>query len=255
MSRPQQRNILLRSLRRVLIALALIYLIGVAALWVFQRRLMYHPTHEPVAMALTEWMPDGQYSGYVREGSGENVWLFLNGNAGQASRFTFAADLLPRTDKVYFLEYPGFGARPGSPSMATLNAAAEKACGDIRRENPGAKLTVIGVSLGSGPAAHLGSIANPPERIVLIVPFGRMSDESQYKYPYLPARWLVRDDWDNIASLRNYRGRLQIFAERDDLMIPVKHARALHAALPQSEYTELPGGHGDWKHAIPLLSQ
>lgn len=253
MARPSLGKRLLGSLRRIACALAFVYVLTIVVVFCIQRTLMYHPTHEPPHTALAEWRADGTSLGFFRRGTSGNAWLFLNGNTGQASRFTFAADRLPAADSVYFLEYPGFGDRKGKPSMQSLNAAAEDALARIRAENPGTKVFVIGVSIGTGPASHLGSIANPPERIVLIVPYCRMAEESQYKYPWLPAKWLVRDNWDNAAALRNYRGRLQIFADTEDRMIPIVHARALRDALPQSEYTELSGGHGDWDNALAHL--
>jgi uncharacterized protein len=245
---------LLRLARVAALTAVLSYIALLGFAWAFQSVLMYHPTHDGTPATLPEWRPNGVYAGLVREGAGETVWLVLHGNKGESSRFVFIANHLPARDKVYFLEYPGFGRRPGRPSMESLNTAAEQAVADIRAENPRCRLSVIGVSLGTGPAAHLGPIENAPERIVLVVPFRDMAEESQYKYPMLPAKWLVRDNWDNAAALKNYRGRLDIYADTDDRMIPVSHARALKADLPRAGYVELPGGHNDWSKSIGVLS-
>jgi pimeloyl-ACP methyl ester carboxylesterase len=249
-----ERKFLLRLAKIALAVILLTYAALVAGMWLLQEKLMFHPSHDGKAAAFADWTVNGDYVGLVRDGDTANVWLVLMGNTGEVARFTWIAQHLPPRDRVYFLEYPGYGRRPGNPSASALNAAAEKAVADIRAANPKSLLSVFGVSLGTGVASHLGLLAEPPERIVLAVPFRRMREEAQSKYPYLPSKWLVKNNWDNAAALKNYKGTLDIYACTDDRMIPVKHARALKADLPRASYRELPGGHGDWGKSIGVLS-
>ncbi len=244
----------MRLAKIVLVVVVVAYAALVAGMWLLQEKLMFHPSHDGKVALLADWTVNGAYVGLVRDGDAANVWLVLMGNTGEAARVVSIASHLPPQDRVYLLEYPGYGRRAGTPSAEALNDAAEKAVADIRAENPGSRLSVFGVSLGSGVASHLGLLAQPPERIVLVVPFRRMREEAQSKYPYLPSKWLVKNNWDNAAALKNYKGVLDIYACTDDRMIPVKHARALKADLPQATYTELPGGHNDWGKSIGVLS-
>ena len=57
----------------------------------------------------------------------------------------------------------------------------------------------------------------------------------------------MRDQWDNVAALQKYTGPVEIYATRDDEVIPFKHARALADALPNARLIEMPGGHNSWE--------
>ena len=104
---------------------------------------------------------------------------------------------------------------------------------------------MLGESLGSGPAAQLARAPVQPRQIVLVVPFDRLVDVAQEKFRYVPVGLLMLDRWDNLAALKDYTGRLDIYGGTNDPVIPVQHARTLAAALPTAHYHEFPGGH-DW---------
>ena len=103
---------------------------------------------------------------------------------------------------------------------------------------------MLGESLGSGPACALARAATPPKHIVLVVPFDVLEDVAKEKFPLLPVSLLMVDRWDNIAALKNYSGRLDIFGALNDQVIPVHHARHLAASSPAAVYHEFPGDHG-----------
>lgn len=213
----------------------------------FQRKLLYYPTHHTALSGLAQWRHDGMLIGYARETPKTgNVWLLLHGNAGQASDRVYALPSFPSEDSVFILEYPGYGTRSGSPSMTTFNAAAEQAYGLLKARFPGRPVSVVGESIGSGPASVLAKHRQPPDKIVLIVPFDILSRVARHHVPFVPAELLLRDNWNNIEALRGYRGTVEIYGARDDTIIPVAHARALAASVPSAHFHELEGGHNDW---------
>ncbi|MBN1404652.1 MAG: hypothetical protein JW942_09335 [Opitutales bacterium] len=230
------------------------YLLATLVLSSCQSFFLYHPTHRDDGDS-RQWQIGGRHSGFVlREGSPERpVWLILHGNAGQATGRDYIERVLPSGDTVYVLEYPGYGKRPGSPSMASINAAALEALRELQAKYPARKICIIGESIGSGPAAWLGSQESPPDRIVLAVPYCRLADLVQSKMPLFPAGLILRDRWDNAAALKDYKGSLEIFVASADKVIPPRHGRALRDALPQCVYRELPGGHNDWSAGIGRL--
>lgn len=115
----------------------------------------------------------------------------------------------------------------------------------MRTRYPRASLGVIGESLGSGPASTLAKANPAPDRIVLITPFDTLANVAAGIYPILPVRFLLRDRWDNIAALRGFRGRLEIYGAANDGVIPIRHARALANALGVPLNT-MRAGHNDW---------
>jgi len=232
---------------RLLLSCAVMYVALLAGCALFQRKLLYLPTNRPGDNGLSEWRSDGQLIGYARHAASPGaVWLFLHGNAGQASDRTYALPSFSVSDSVYFLEYPGYGQRPGLPSQVSINAAASQAYELLRAEFPTAPVCVAAESIGCGPAAFLATNARPPDKIVLILPFDTLAAVAARHYPFLPVRLLLRDNWDNVAALRAYQGQLELFAASSDTIIPISHARVLAASKPSAVFHTIAGGHNDW---------
>ena len=144
------------------------------------------------------------------------------------------------------LEYPGYGSRPGRPGREPFNQAATHAYRALRQQFPNSKIGVIGESIGSGPACALASENQPPDKIVLIVPFDSLERVVSGKFFWLPVRALLLDKWNNVEALKNYRGPVDIFGAKDDEIISVKHARRLAEQTPNGTFIEIPGRHNDW---------
>lgn len=213
----------------------------------FQRKLLYFPTHHHENHGLSEWRHAGQLIGYAREVSSPGtVWLMLHGNGGQASDRAYALPSFSSRDSLFILEYPGYGLRPGSPSMEAFNSAARLAYEKLRSRFPHTPVCVVGESIGSGPASALALNPQPPDKIVLIVPFDMLSRVAADHVPFIPTSLILRDNWNNIGSLAGYGGTVEIFAARDDTIIPVAHAKALADSKPSSRFHEIDGGHNDW---------
>ncbi len=208
---------------------------------------LYFPTHAANQSQLGEWRIDGKLAGYCRTvATPRHIWLILHGNAGQASDRQYIVDHLPADTCAYVMEYPGYGLRPGKPSMASINAAAREAYVDLRTLYSSIRLGVLGESLGSGAASYLCSLPNPPDRLVLMVPYDNLLSVAKEHISYLPVGLLMRDKWDNIKALASYGGPVEIFGAQYDNVIPAAHARKLAKSIPQSRYVELPCGHNEW---------
>jgi hypothetical protein len=241
------------SMKTLKLALFGIILFGGFMLFVvgcLQRNLLYFPTHEFSAKhaseyGLTPWLVDGEYTGHARlvDNPGR-VWLFIHGNGGQAATRSYIFHCFSPLDSIYILEYPGYGDRPGKPSKVSFDGAALKAYTSLVSVYGASKICVLGESLGSGPASFLATVDKPPFRIALVVPFDVLKDVAQKKFPYLPVGLIMRDQWNNIESLKSYKGRIDIYGAKYDNVIPVEHARNLARSIAGSHYHEIEGDHG-----------
>ncbi|HVU15840.1 MAG TPA: hypothetical protein VHD32_02885 [Candidatus Didemnitutus sp.] len=220
---------------------------GTRARGSIERKLLFYPSHRPDPGELPTWRDGAEVIGVCRPvKSPRTVWLFCHGNAGQASDRSYALSCFSPDDGVYFLEYPDYGSRPGTPSAASFNAAARAAYARLRADFPGVPVGVVGESIGSGAACLLAGSTQPPDKIVLVVPFDQLSAVARDHYPRWLVRWLLVDDWNNVAALAGFRGPVDIFGAERDQVIPVGHARALAAAHPTAHFTLIPGGHNEW---------
>lgn len=234
----------MRKLFTILIGASVMWLTGCTGI---QRKFLFYPTHHNGDNGLTAWQAEGKTIGYSRQvTSPENVWLMLHGNGGQASHRTYAIPCFSERDSVFILEYPGYGARDGKPSRASFDAAATEAHLLLRKTFPNIPICVAGESIGSGPACTLATQSQPPNKIVLVVPFDNLTSVAAEHVSFLPVSWILEAKWDNTHSLSSYKGPVEIFGAEQDTVIPIDHAKKLAAAIPSAQFHSIPGGHNDW---------
>lgn len=245
-----------------------------AVIFTVQRRLQYFPDRSSEAGALQRagasglvpWRgAEGHLLGWRRPGPSKASArvLVFHGNAGNALDRVYYVQLFESLGAdVVLMEYPGYGARPGEPTEATLVAAGREAVAALAPEGP---LYLVGESLGSGVALQVaGSARAQVQGVLLVTPYARMSEVGAEAYPWLPVRWLLRDRWDNLAALPTYPGPVAILlAGRDEVVGAAQGRRLAEAALGPIKVWEQPeAGHntlslaprvGHWAEAWTFL--
>jgi pimeloyl-ACP methyl ester carboxylesterase len=212
-----------------------------------EKRLLFYPSHREYPTGMDRWVHNGQTIGYTQTVSTpRNVWLLLHGNAGQAEDRAYALPSFSPEDSVYILEYPGYGKRPGVPSKNSFNAAATEAYLFLRETFPKTPVCVATESIGSGPGCSLAAISPPPDKIVMVAPFDSLTSVAHDHFPGWMVKLLLKQKWDNVAALSNYKGPVQIFAAKNDTIIHPSHARALANSISNVTFIEIEGGHNDW---------
>lgn len=218
------------SLLRIL---GLTYLGWMLYVMAMQRRLIYYPQRASerelcdlaADYGLEPWRAaTGEIIGWKsRETSDRRVVVF-HGNAGHAlHRIYYVQGFQSVPDRppwqVFLFEYPGYGARPGSPSEKIIKAAAAEAILELGEGS----VYLVGESLGSGVATYLAS--RFPDRIKgiwLITPFTSLADVAAYHYPYLPVRLLLRERYPAARDLRAYHGPLAVLLAGRDEIVPAR---------------------------------
>ena len=80
----------------------------------------------------------------------------------------------------------------------------------------------------------------------MVVPFDNLASVASRRFYFLPVRFMLRDAWDNVETLRHYAGPVEIFGAEEDVIIPIEHAKALARQTPSAHFTAITGGHNDW---------
>jgi uncharacterized protein len=219
------------------ILIGYVLLIIIAAVW--QRRLIYVPTRLDPSVALATAAQNGfaPWQNAAREiigwrmpanGSSSGAVLIVHGNAGFAGDRDYLARPIhdAMAVDVFVLEYPGYGARDGSPSRESLCAAAEEAFATLPAGLP---RYVVCESIGTGVGTHLAK-THPMEvaGMALFVPYHRLSWVAQRAMPLLPAGWLLRDRFAPADDLKSYHGPVKIVVAEKDEIIPAEAGRRLY---------------------------
>jgi pimeloyl-ACP methyl ester carboxylesterase len=238
--RPVTKSRLFRLLRLPVTIYALLcVLVGV-----FQRRIIYFPFHKTEAAMLTEaaelgcqpWRnADGAIIGWKRSRPGAtpaNRLILFHGNAGYALHRTHYIDGFQRLDggglwEVYLFEYPGFGARPGALGQESFTEAGVEAIKTLRAADS-RPIYLLGESLGSGLATVLAHREGlQVAGLFLLTPYARMGDVAAHRFGFLPVRLMLRDPWDNVAALRDYRGPAAMLIADEDEVVTAAQGRLL----------------------------
>ena len=196
---------------------ALVYAALCAALYVFQRSLLYFPQPARVdTPSLRLSVPGAELQVSVREREGPGAVLYFGGNAEDVSAGLAELAASFPEHAVYALHYRGYGRSTGSPSEAALQADALALHDHVARQR--ADITVVGRSLGSGLAVSLAA-TRPLTRLVLVTPYDSIEAVAAQQYAVFPVRWLIQDRFDAAASAPQVRAPTTvIIAERDEVI-------------------------------------
>jgi pimeloyl-ACP methyl ester carboxylesterase len=226
------------------VALPLLAYAGVCG-WMYakQRELLYLPQSTKADATQTDF-------GIARNGVMLNGWLVNIGQPNAVLYFGGNAERIEdrRRDfsrwfpqaSTYLVPYRGYGASEGTPTEADILDDALAVFDQVQARQPGARIVVIGRSLGSAVASYVAS-KRPVAKLVLVTPFDSMSNVAQSHYPWLPVRWLLQDRYDQARYLTAYRGPLLIVrAGRDDVVPPASTNQLIASLKLQPQVLDLP---------------
>jgi len=234
---------------RLLGLFAIAFLGVVAALYFFQRSLIY-PVPEPDSSvpagfeAVSYTTSDGLEleAGYRAPREGMPTLLFFHGNGVDWQTTSFTTELaVAEGYGVLAAEYRGYGVNPGEPSEQGLYKDGRAALDWLlaRKVQP-SDIVLVGNSLGSGVATELATQIDP-RALVLVAPFKSMAATAANTYPWAPVDWLLHDRFDNIAKIGKVAAPVLVVHGEMDELIPLPHASELARAAASTELVTLPG--------------
>jgi fermentation-respiration switch protein FrsA (DUF1100 family) len=160
--------------------------------------------------------------------------LYCHGNAGNISHRGQGVarwQQPPLEQAVLLVGYPGYGRSEGRPSEAGCYGAAHAAYDWLVEEQkvPPERILLYGGSLGGGVAVELAS-QRPHRGLVLVGTFTSVPEMAQTLYPWLPARWLVRTQFNNLARIKLCTRPVFIAHGTHDSLVPFSQAERLAEA-------------------------
>ena len=254
-----------KSSRRILIAVAIAYFFLCACGCVLQRKLLYFPTKIPadaVVQVAAEhgFAPWKNNSGRIigwkisANGTAAGSVLIVHGNAGCAIGRDYLAQPIHEAEPVdvFVLEYPGYGAREGSPNKTSFVAAAEEAFRLLPATLP---RYVVSESIGAGVACELAK--NHPQEVaglVLFVPYHDLASVAQRHFWFLPAYFLLRDRFNPAECLQSYHGPVKfVVAGADEIIGPASGLRLATGYSGPKELQVFAGAHHNYVSGQPAV--
>jgi pimeloyl-ACP methyl ester carboxylesterase len=241
-----------------------------------QRKLLYFPekisANEAVRAGaehgFVPWKnPAGQIIGWKipANGTAAGSVLIVHGNSGSAIGRDYLAQPVHDAEPVdvFFLEYPGYGARECSPSKTSFVAAAEEAFQLLTTNSP---RYVISESIGTGVACELAK--NHPQEIAgmaLLAPYHNLASVAQRQIWFLPSYFLLLDRFNPEECLKSYHGPVKfIIAGSDEIIGPASGIRLFKSYGGPKDLQVVAGAHHNdvaeqppnwWKEAFSFWRQ
>jgi uncharacterized protein len=225
---------------KLLLGLAVAYvLLGVAG-YFGQRKLMYFPDRarvQPAEVGLPDVAervlktPDGArvVAWYGKARPGQPTLLYFHGNGGSLSiRAERIRRFMAEGWGVYMMTYRGYGGSTGEPTEVHNVADARLAYGALVLEGVApSSIVVYGESLGTGIATRI-AIEREVAGLILEAPYTSIVDVAAQAYPFLPVRLFLVDRYETSKYIANVKVPLLIVHGERDGVIPVAMGKELY---------------------------
>ncbi|MFD0894519.1 alpha/beta hydrolase [Luteolibacter ambystomatis] len=209
------------------------------------------PSHQVVDYSTS----DGPQKAYLLKWSQnpEHLWIVCGGNGTVALDWSdWISSHGSRKDAWLLIDMPGYGANAGAPGpwsiRRSLKAVVPAAMDSLHWSLPAdrGRLRFFGHSLGSA-VCLMAAKEYDIRQGVLMSPFTSTMDMTK-ELIGVPLGFILWHRYDNLARLREIEkagsGRVVIVHGVDDEIIPVRMARELAAAAPNTtRVVEVRGGH------------
>lgn len=179
-----------------------------------------------------------------RDDHARTVVLFHGNGETIANGVDLAEDLVHRGLGVVLVEYRGYGISRDAPrpSEAGLYADASAVLDTLATQGiPPARITLVGISLGTGVASEMAKRGRGAT-LILVSPFTSITDMVRRVAPFLPAR-LIPDRFDTLGRARDILLPTLVVHGDADEVVPFAMGQAVASAIPGATLHVIHGGH------------
>ena len=238
----------MKYLYLALSSIILAYIIIVLFTYLYQRKLLYHPSENNYTgdeiqfeykevfievdkdLKLKSWFLE-------KDVKKHKTILYFHGNAGDLTNRVHKLNELYKLDvNILIISWRGFSGNPGKPTEENLYNDARKSIEWLNQAGIGNKNIILyGESLGTGVATELAQ-SNSFHGIVLESPFTSIADAAKIYYPYLPVNLLLKDRYDSIKKIKNIKIPILIMHGKKDNIVPFFMGEKLYQMANEPKY-------------------
>jgi fermentation-respiration switch protein FrsA (DUF1100 family) len=175
------------------------------------------------------------------------VIIFFHGNGDiLAWRVPWFREMTAAGAGLIAVSFRGYAGSSGSPTEAGLLLDAEAAYAFAVQHYTPERIAVWGFSLGTGPAVALAANQRIG-KLILEAPYTSIADVAAAAFPFVPARWFIRDQFHSDQRIVNVTAPVLIMHGERDGTIPIRFGERLYelARQPKQMIRFPEGGHDD----------
>ena len=157
----------------------------------------------------------------------KGVILSLHGNSGRLNEIGHSAGVYTELGyDILYLNYRGFGKSDGKiGSEKQLLEDAQIVYDFLKTKYGEAKITILGISIGTGIGSFLAS-QNSPRQLLLVAPYSNFKALQKEKIKFVPS-FIFKYGLNTNTFLENVKCPITIFHGKKDKPIPFHHSEIL----------------------------
>ena len=227
-----------RRIRNIVIAVAIIYIVGGVVLYFVQDSILFHPKplskeykfsfqqpfeeinipFEKNNLNIVKFQPDSRRKGIV---------LFYHGNMKNVEHYKKYPPIFLRNHyEVWMIDYPGFGKTTGKRTEKIMEeqglALYDMATKAIKSDS----IIIYGKSMGTGVASYIASHRNC-QQLILETPYYSIRSLAKHYFPIYPVKSLIKYFFPVHDYLKKVQAPITIFHGTKDEVVPYKHSKWL----------------------------
>jgi uncharacterized protein len=248
----------MKTFRKVLIYIVLIYVLLVAIAILFQEKFLFRNTK--LAMDYQyEFKGDFEEMWFTPEANvrlnalyfktdstkRKGLIVYFHGNADDLRRWgKHAIDFTKNDYDILMIDYRQFGKSTGELSETALHSDAAYVYEWAKKRFPENQIIVYGRSLGTGIATRLAS-ENKPKMLLLETPYVNLSDVVNSYFPLIPYSSILKYQFRTDLCIKQVQCPIHFFHGTKDAVVPYKSSLKLATLLnkkPSEILTTIPNG-------------
>lgn len=223
-----------------------VYILVCVLMFAFQEKLIFFPEKlakdhgfnfpQPFEEINIRTEDEKNLSGLLfKSDSAKGIIFYLHGNAGSIDSWGSVAEIYTSLHyDVFLLDYRGYGKSDGAiENEAQLFQDVQVAYNEILKRYEEGKITVLGYSIGTGPAATLAS-TNNPKLLILQAPYYSLTDVMKHTYRIIPT-FLLKYKLEIYRYIPDCTMPIVLFHGDEDEVIPYSQSLKLKELLKESD--------------------
>jgi fermentation-respiration switch protein FrsA (DUF1100 family) len=170
------------------------------------------------------------------------VIILFNGNAAKIERAHSTLEPFIENGYGAFINiYRGYGANSGTPTQEAFYGDAGLLYSLVQQIFPNNEIIVYGYSLGSSTATFVAA-ENDVKALVIESGFSSVADLAKDKYPFLPVRAMMKDQFPTIEYIKKVTAPIIMIHGIDDKVVGIDFAKKLANANSDVTFKEYEAG-------------
>ena len=236
------------------------YILIIAALYLFQRNLIYFPERSKPDIAKSGVSGMMEFSVVTGDGINLTGWYMparpgkptialFHGNAQNHAYRTYKSlEYIKAGYGVLLAGYRGYGGNEGKASEQGFYSDARAYLAQLKTLHISDKnLIIYGESIGSGVAVQMASEYPETKALVLESPYTSTVDVGAKQFFFAPVRLMMKDRYESIKKIKGFKGKTIVVHGRADKIIPFNFGQQLYEAAnsPKKMIVYENAGHND----------